>query len=75
MLFSSSSHRLRFRFWDRYIPSRKFEQSYKDSEKERDALKKSTQQKFQKLTAKNQASDKLVSPINTRLCTHIIELF
>jgi hypothetical protein len=41
--------------------SRKFEQNYKDAEKERDALKKSTQQKFQKLTAKNQASDKLVS--------------
>ncbi len=40
---------------------RKFEQNYKEAEKERDALKKSTQQKFQRLTAKNQASDKLVS--------------
>lgn len=39
---------------------REYEKDYEDAEKNREYLKKSTQAKFQKLTNKNQASDKLV---------------
>ncbi|KAF8967457.1 P-loop containing nucleoside triphosphate hydrolase protein [Flammula alnicola] len=38
---------------------KKYEQHFKDADKDRDALKKSTQGKFKKLGAKNTASDKL----------------
>lgn len=51
------------------IVFREFEKNYKNAEKDREALKKSTQAKFQKLSSKNQASDKLVCLFNIGLIT------